>query len=219
MSSFHEIERKYKLSNEPLDSLLEHFEYKGEKRVIDKYFDTCGGEWYQKGIFVRIRNGVSLDIKFNPDHLETSITTEHVSCHEYSFTEPFGKGERRHLETLCKMIELETSSVRCFQSLLTQNGLDPFLTIDKVRQTYTNETFTLVIDTIQGLGKFLEIEYSGSVNHSIEFILEAIDELIKGIDLKPLTCGSFEMILRRDNYDLYRKGKYLLEEDLLPKAS
>lgn len=219
MTGYLEIEKKYQVENESLEPLLQYFKYEGDKRVDDEYFDTVDGEWYQRGIFIRIRNGKSLDIKFNPDHLGKSGATDHVSCHEYSFNEPFGEMEQKNLNILQGLIGLETAGVNSFRSLLNKNKLETLLLIDKLRKSYSNDDFTVVIDTIQGLGFFLEIEYSGPEGRSLDSVIEEIDTLMEGTPAKPLASGSFEMILRKVNFELYRKGKYLLEEDLESKVA
>ena len=215
MTGYLEIEKKYQIETESLEPLLKHFTYEGDIRVVDEYFDTPDGKWYQQGIFIRIRNGKSLDIKFNPDHLGKSEGTDgdHVSCHEYSFKEPFGDEEEKHLQTLKNLIRLAVEGVGSFESLIKSNKLQTLLVIDKIRKTYANKQFTAVIDTTQDLGQFLEIEYSGPEGQPLEAVLDEIDSLMEGIPARPLASGSFEMILRKEKFDLYRKGKYLLEED------
>lgn len=213
MSEYLEIEKKYQIEKIPQDFLKAHFQFAHEKRVLDRYFDTSAGDWYQKGIFIRIRNDKSLDVKFNPDHLGKSDVTDHVSCHEYNFREPFGEKEVENLKALEKLIGLNIFGVSSFESFLEKNQLELLLEIDKVRTTYQNDTFTIVIDDIQNLGRFLEVEYSGSLGVSIDQVVQEIDALMAGVPAQPLASGSFEMCLRRANFDLYNKGKYFLEEE------
>jgi len=86
--------------------------------------------------------------------------------------------------------------------------------IDKVRKTYHRNDYTLVIDAIEDLGLILEIEYTGTnVNPDVGQIVLEIDELMQGVTATPLATGSFEMILRKQNFELYRQGKYLLAKD------
>lgn len=219
MSVHLEIEKRYQIETGSLPPLLQQFQYVDEKRVIDEYFDTPDGIWYQKGIFIRIRNNLSLDIKFNPNHLGKTDVSDHVSCHEYSFREPFHKDEEENLKILQRLIGLETSGVNSFHSLLKQNQLKTLLLIDKTRKTYQKERFTLVIDNIKDSGSFLEIEYSGPEGVLLEEVVAEVDALMKGVPAKPLTSGSFEIMLRQSNFELYRKGKYLLEEDLRRSAA
>lgn len=213
MSGHLEIEKKYQIEEVPHDFLQTHFQFVHEKRVLDRYFDTPSGDWYQKGIFIRIRNDKSLDIKFNPDHLRQTNVTDYISCHEYNFSEPFGEREVENLKVLEKHIGINIFGVLNFESFLEKNQLELLLEIDKVRTTYENGTFTIVIDDIQNLGRFLEVEYAGPSDVSTDRVVKQIDELMVDVPAKLLTSGSFEMCLRQANFDLYSKGKYLLEEE------
>jgi adenylate cyclase class IV len=215
MPSYLEIEKKYQLLSTDIHELTRKFTYIGEKRVVDEYFDTIDGQFYQEGVFIRIRNQFSLDIKFNPDHLGKSNVSEHVSCHEYSFQEPFQESDGPLFRNLESLIQIHPPSGISFQSFLDANNLHPLIAIDKMRQTYTSELYTVVVDHIKNLGVFMEVEYSGPQDEDIhlEQVLSGIDALMKGIPAKSLSTGCFEMILRQENFDLYKKGKYLLEEE------
>ncbi len=215
MSAYIEIEKRYQLLGADISRLTRKLTYIGEKRVVDDYFDTIDGQFYQAGIFIRIRNLSSLDIKFNPDHLGKSNVSEHVSCHEYSFREPFQDSDGALFKSLEGLIGIPQPLENSFQSFMDTNNLHSFLVIDKIRQTYTNESYTIVIDHVKNLGVFMEVEYSGSQDEvlKLEQILSGIDALMKGVSAKSLSTGCFEMILRQENFDLYKKGKYLLDED------
>jgi hypothetical protein len=182
---------------------------------VDDYFDTTDGQFYQDGIFIRIRNQSSLDIKFNPDHLGKSNVSEHVSCHEYSFREPFQESDGPLLKSLEGLTKLRPPAGISFQSFMDANNLHPLIAIDKMRQTYVNELYTVVVDHIKNLGTFMEVEYSGPQDEGLQLeeILTGIDTLMEGVPAKPLPAGCFEMILKQANFDLYKKGKYLLEGD------
>lgn len=215
MSGYIEIEKKYQLLTTDIGELTRKLTYIAEKRVIDDYFDTPDGQFYQAGVFIRIRNQSSLDIKFNPDHLGNSNVSDHVSCHEYSFQEPFQESDKPLFKSLESLIGIRQPSERSFSSFVDTNNLQPLIVIDKIRQTYTNESYTIVVDHIENLGVFMEVEYSGSPDEGLklEQILSGIDALMEGIPAKSLSTGCFEMILRQKNFDLYKKGKYLLDKD------
>lgn len=220
MSDYLEIEKKYQLLNTDIGMLTRKLTYVGERRVVDDYFDTTDGQFYQAGVFIRIRNQSSLDIKFNPGHLGKSNVSEHVSCHEYSFQEPFQETDKLLFKSLEGLIGIRQPSGRSFQSFLDINNLQFFIVIDKIRQTYTNASYTVVVDHIENLGTFLEVEYSGSPHEDLklEQILSGIDALMEGVPVKSLSTGCFEMILRQKNFNLYQKGKYLLDEDRSEKG-
>jgi adenylate cyclase class IV len=215
MSSYIEIEKKYQLLTTDIGELTRKLTYIDEKRVTDDYFDTPDGQFYQAGIFIRIRNQSSLDIKFNPDHLGKSNVSDHVSCHEYSFQEPFQESDEPLFKSLGSLIGIRQPSGKSFSSFVDTNNLHPLVVIDKIRQTYTNESYTVVVDHIENLGVFMEVEYSASSEEGLklEQILSGIDALMEGIPAKSLSTGCFEIILRQENFDLYKKGKYLLDKD------
>lgn len=214
MSGFVEIEKRYQLLDNDLSKLLKEFTYVGEKRVVDEYFDTKDGFYYQEGIFIRIRNKQDLDIKFNPEHLGKKDINDHVYCHEYSFQEPFKETEREKFNGLAKLIKIYQPSRNTFESFIKENNLMPLLVVDKIRTTYVNELYTCVVDDIKDNGLFLEIEYSGPQGKDRAEILSQMDSFMNGIFAKPLSTGVFEIILRQQNFKLYKKGKYLLEEDV-----
>ncbi len=214
MSAHLEIEKKYQVAEADLDALLAKFDFVSEQRVVDEYFDTTHGKFYQEGIFIRIRNQQTLDIKFNPAHLGRKDVRDHVSCAEYSFQEPFDAADFEEFKALGNLIGAVKPSTSTFTSFLESNQLVTLLLIDKIRKTYQQEQFALVIDEIDSLGTILEIEYIGeNANPDIEQVVSEIDKLMQGVPAVPIVTGSFEMLFRKQNFELYRKGKYLLETD------
>ena len=63
------------------------------------------------------------------------------------------------------------------------------------------------------MGKFLEIEAEGQEGENFERIKQRIREKVNNLDLKLITTGYNELYWRKYNYDLYRQGRYFLEED------
>lgn len=220
MSLFFEIEKRYQLLNREITPCKKGFEWVSREHVLDHYFDTPDGHYYQEGIFIRVRNGKTLDIKFNPDHLGKSEDTDHVQCHEYSFNEPFQAKEFENFVHLKSLIKTQLPQGQDFASFFSENGLVPLLTIDKERTTYKRDAFLLVLDDIKGLDPILEVEYAGEADgKNTQDIVRKIDKMMEGWPLRSLKSGSFEMLLRSENFDLYKKGKYLLEKDLSPKTA
>ena len=125
--------------------------------AIDHYYDTVEGHYYQEGIFIRIRNHKSLDIKFNPDHLGKKSVQHHVVCHEYNFEEPFSEGKDDKWALLQTLTGLQKPSGTTFKSFLSENSLKPLLTLDKVRESYEKKPYIIDVDTIKDVGMFLEV--------------------------------------------------------------
>lgn len=208
-----EVEKRYHvLKGTSIPSMMDPFHYVGERKILDRYVDTAHGDYYKNGIFIRVRNKDSLDFKFNPDHLNQKIVTDHVACHEYNFTAPFSDTDDKIFIILQDVIGIHAPKARTFEGFMMENHLVPLLTIDKTRQTYQHGDYEIVLDTILGLDPILEIEYTGS-EKSQNTILEDMDALMKGLPIVPLKSGSFEILLRQENPDLYYQGKYLLERD------
>ena len=84
-----EMEKRFQVKQADLNDFLENKKFISSKQVVDEYLDTSDGLFYQDGIFIRLRNGKSLDFKFNPDHLGANNVNEHVTCHEYNVALPF----------------------------------------------------------------------------------------------------------------------------------
>ncbi|MDI6592114.1 MAG: CYTH domain-containing protein [Patescibacteria group bacterium] len=62
-----EVEFKYQILDEKqLKDFIKNLKFIERKREIDVYFDTPNGDLYKKSIFIRIRNGKSLDFKYSP---------------------------------------------------------------------------------------------------------------------------------------------------------
>lgn len=213
MTGVLEIEKRYELLECDVQEFLKKFTYKGTKELLDIYLDTSEGTYYQQGVFIRLRNQNRLDIKFNPDHLGTELVNDHVSCLEYSFQEPFSEEDLSTFECLEKLISLKLPSGKTFSSFMEYNTLKPFLVIDKIRKIYETHDYEIALDEIKDFGTLLEVEYRGQQEKSIEKVLFEIDHMMKDVSVKPLEIGGFEIILRKKNYNLYKKGKYILPED------
>ena len=139
-------------------------------------------------------------------------STDHISCSEYSFQEKSMEGSDLWLP-LKKLININAAVT--FQNFFKKNDLVSFLTINKVRELYDTKQYEIIFDLFEDMDPILEIEYKPSQDNSIsiEQISGEIDALTASLQTMPLYSGSFEMILRKKNFELYKKGKYLLDED------
>jgi len=133
VSAHLEIEKKYHVLEADLGALLAKFDYVSEKQVVDEYFDTADGKFYRDGIFIRIRNQKTLDVKFNPAHLGRRNVTDHVSCSEYSFCEPFHDDDFNTFEELGRLIGTANPAGQTFASFLEPNQLVPLLYLSKFK--------------------------------------------------------------------------------------
>ncbi len=85
------------------------------------------------------------------------------------------------------------------------------MVLQKIRDIYEDETFIVAVDKFSDLGTFVEFEAKKFMS-SDSFFKELV-AITKGLHLKPLNSGYFELRLREINESLYLKGKYLIDEE------
>lgn len=197
-----EVELKFQVLDEmQVKNFLKNLKFLGEKRNVDVYLDTKDGDLYKRGIFIRIRDNKKLEFKFNLADIRSKEFSKHEHCDEFSFPLPLTQDSIRKINEVCRILSLK--EVSSLEELKSTNNLIDSIIIDKVRQKFT----------VKNLGKFLEIEYKASSDEDVEKIKEEMREKLKGLNLKLITTGYNELYWRKNNFELYLQGRYLLEED------
>lgn len=212
MSVMIEIEKKYRvLDTHLIKDFLKSTNYLSSGQIIDQYFDTIDGIYYQKGIFIRTRNNISLDIKFNPDHLQGRTGKDHVVCREYNFEIPFQSTSENTFQSLSDLTGIKKPFPYSYENFFLKNELKSLVTIDKIRTTYENKSCIIAVDELHDFGTFIEFEAKDGAQNIQEFI-QYVENFTQGLSLQPISSGYVEFALRQTNEPLYRKGKYLLED-------
>jgi adenylate cyclase class IV len=220
MSNNIEIEKKFRVVNGDTDVFIKNLTRDSETHIVDQYFDTIDGHYYQQGIFIRLRNNCSLDIKFNPDHLNvpaSHTTGDHVFCHEYNIPVPFSEVSIDTFRTLQGCIAIKHPTPYTFEQFLDVNQLVPLVCLDKKRTAYVTDTLLLAIDKFEEFGTFMEFEAKKGFEHIKDF-LAVVESMTKSVNLEPFNSGYVELALRKTNEALYNKGKYLLSKEIKPAA-
>lgn len=182
-----------------LTKFLNSLEYAGEKQIIDHYLDTPDSMFFELGVFIRIRNNSKLDIKYNNNLLDVS----HLSCDEYSFPLPLSNSNKKYVFDFFSEF---TNPIINADDVFTCFGLSSFVLIDKTRKVYKSKNMEIAIDNVSNLGQFIEIEARSSA-------INRVREVAKKLKLSNLPIGYVELYLRKNNFNLYKKGRYLLESD------
>ncbi len=203
MSKSTEIEIKSPLVDiDDIKSLLAICQFIGESRTVDAYYDAPGRDLFMHGIFLRIRDNRKLEIKFNPNLTDL----QHAVCDEYVFAWPVTTDdELRIRQFLGAYIPLGPSTSG---NPLLDLGIQPFVTIKKLRKTYKADGVTICVDDVEGLGLFVEIEAVDSRGAL------AVAKHCKMAGLNNLAVGYVELHLRKTDFELYMKGRYLLQTDV-----
>lgn len=198
-----ELELKYKLNKVPV--IQE--EITSEKNVEDIYYDTKDYTMLRNGNFLRLRNKKSLDFKLNTNDLT------HLYCKETNFS--IDHFDRNGVLEVLKAIDVNAAFETGEELLEKLQVLAP---IKKYRQSYKlEENVIMVIDEVQDLGTFLEIEYDidqesitqEEANHYKDYLVNILKKrnLITNED-EEIHIGYVELYLKKYNIDAFNLGIY-----------
>ena len=205
-----EVEFRFAVDDEnETRGFLDGLEFLGRTRQKDVYFDTRSGEFFKRGVFIRTRNGKTLEFKFNLEDAEN----RHEDCEEHSFPLPMPADVLERLGKVCKRLGLDAPDVPDAERLMQMNGLGEFVTIDKTRERFREGEFVFCLDDVKGMGKFLEIESMAQQGIDLDGLKKRMAERVKIFRPRFLPTGYIELFVRRKDFDLYKQGRYLLEED------
>ncbi|NOZ82071.1 MAG: CYTH domain-containing protein [Candidatus Micrarchaeota archaeon] len=215
MKKVKELELKFQvLDKNWLEKLLKNLKFLKKVRTKDIYLDTEDAELYKRGIFMRIRDGSKLQIKFNPsDVIDQNKISEHDVCLEYSFDLPLSEKDVDKLNDVFEFLNLKQISTPSLDELKNKNNLIDSIIIDKERKIFTDGKFSIVVDDVKELGTFIEIEAKVSEEEDIDIIKNEMLRIIDGQKVKKITTGYNELWWRKRNFEIYLQGRYLLEED------
>ncbi len=198
-----EVELKYKLKKFPKVD----FPLIEERKEEDIYYDTSNYDLLRNGNFLRIRNQEKIDFKLSTNDLT------HLYCKETTFSfKPFPATEisevfsSLNLPIFCNNYEEFTKNLIVLSPII------------KKRKTYkVDDNITMVLDEIDNLGYFLEIEYdveqdsiSEEEGKKYKAILTKVltdNHLLEEMDEK-VSIGYVELYLKKYNIEAYRLGLY-----------
>lgn len=209
-----EIELRFELTNpSQLPSFLALFEKIRQSRDIDIYLDTSEAILYQHGIFIRVRNNGTLDFKFNRQCLDNPNLAIQDYCEEHTFELPLQAKDLGKINELLKSLDLHSIQTADLELLKANNHFGIHYCIDKRREVYKSEGFTICVDTVADLGTFLEIELMAKDIENLAVVKQQMLNLIKGLDVIPLSTGYGTLLLRKKDFAHYLLGRFVLEED------
>ena len=209
-----EIELRYEvLKPEQLSSFLASFEKLHQKHDVDVYLDNPQALLYQKGIFIRIRNEKKLDIKFNRACLDNPDLAIQDYCEEHSFALPLQEKNLSRINELLVSLQLQPSPIADLEELKKTNNFFEHYRVDKVRTSYSHNSFTIAVDEVVDFGTFLEIELMAQDTQNLEEVKQEMVLFIAGLKLRPLRTGYGTLLLRKKDFEHYLLGRFVLEED------
>lgn len=144
MSQDKEIEVRVRIeSSENLFLFLQNkAEFTGEKHQIDKYFVPAHKDFTKQrpvSEWLRLRDSSGkLSINYKNWHFEKDGKSHY--CDEY---------------------ETAVESIEEIEKIFKVLGMKQVVVVDKVRKNYRYRDYEFAIDSVKGLGDFVEIEYKG----------------------------------------------------------
>ena len=209
-----EIELRYEvLEPSQLSCFVTSFEKLHQKHDVDIYLDNPEVLMFQKGIFIRIRNDKKLDLKFNRECIANPDLAIQDYCEEHSFNLPLQESDLVRLNELLVSLQLNAISIPDLEHFKSVNNLRISYVVDKLRASYRHDSFIIGIDEVVGLGMFLEIELMADSIAHLDSIKKEMQQLLKGLSLKPLKTGYGTLLLRKNNFDCYLLGRFILDKD------
>lgn len=198
-----ELELKYEL-NKRININLEPASI---KIVEDIYYDTKDYELLKKGNFLRVRNNKSLDFKLNVNNLE------HLYCKETNY-----ELKDDNISKINEVIKDLNINIHLNDVKDISSKFDVLAHLKKKRYSYKlEENVIMVIDEVENLGNFLEIEYDidkdAITNEEKEYYKKYLTELLKKHsilldDMKYVSIGYVELYLKKHNPKAYHLGIY-----------
>ena len=205
-----EVELKFQILDEAqVKNFLKNLNFISRKRIVDVYLDTKDADLYKKGLFIRIRDDKVLDFKYNLEDTEC----KHEHCEEHSFSLPLTIDSLDSINRICRILSLNSIMNPSIEEFMTRNNLIVSIINDKTREVYRDEKFEFCVDDVRDFGKFIEVEMHTTKEDDLEKIKDLMRERIRELKLKLITTGYNELYWKKHNPEIYKHGKYHLEED------
>jgi predicted adenylyl cyclase CyaB len=105
------------------------------------------------------------------------------------------------------------SKVIGFEDFMNINNLKEFVVIEKAREKFRDNEFTYTFDDVKGFGLFIEIESMAMEGSDLERLKKKMKEKVSILNPKFIPVGYIEFFVREMDFNLYKQGMYLFDED------
>jgi adenylate cyclase, class 2 len=201
-----EIELKCELSPQLLEKVrlkIQRMEFRGRVYNHDVYYDTSTWDLLRRAVFVRVRNNLKIEFKFNEN-----TSQEHGQANERIFPCQTPPTELDKLNALFAYFLPAWIPARSFEDAITKNGLVQLVSIDNTREAYADEQIDLSIDHVEGLGDFLEVETLCEEDANTTQAQARLQAFVSDLDVQHIKVGYVELWLHKHNPAAYQVGRY-----------
>ncbi|MDR5674170.1 Adenylate cyclase, class 2 (thermophilic) [Halalkaliarchaeum sp. AArc-CO] len=194
----YEVELKVPATHESVRGRLEKMELSRQTYVeqTDTYYDAPHREFAETDEALRIRRVRHLD-----SDCERARSPESDPRHDDDVTLTY-KGPL--VDDVSKTrVERETGvdDGDELNSILSVLGFDPTATVEKRRELFTVDGYTVTLDDVSGLGEFVEVERE-AVEADIEEVREGAIDVLESLGLDPedaIRTSYLELLLERSS--------------------
>lgn len=168
----YEVELKVRADHDRLrGALADHAAAKlGQVLQVDTYYDAPHCDFAETDEALRIR-------RETPRSAERSAETTTKLTYKGPLIEAASKSRKEH--------ETVVADGEAMAKVLSGLGFEPAATVEKERQRYRLDGWTLTLDTIEELGEFLEVERDVDTAPEVEAVREEATTLLRKLDLDP----------------------------------
>lgn len=203
-----EVELKFALPQQvraKLREKLQNAEFVGTIHNVDIYYDTVAFDLLKQAVFVRIRNGGSLQIKFNE-----AIEKVHGQVTERTFPLSSYLDHIEEINSLFRKFLPAWNAATSFDEAIRKNKLAELVQINNKREAYVSHGIHISLDHVETLGDFVEIEADYEEGSDTSHAVDMLSSFIADLNLQRVKTGYVELWLRIHNPDAYDLGKYQL---------
>lgn len=203
-----EVELKFALPQQArakLQAKLQGTEFIGTIHNVDNYYDTAAFDLLKQAVFVRIRNGSLLQIKFNQE-----VEKVHGQVTERAFPLSSYFDHTKTINNLFSKFLPTWDAASSFEEAIRQNKLVELVQINNQREAYLTNDIHISIDHVEAVGDFLEIEADYEEGSDTSHAIDTLSHFIADLNLQRVKTGYVELWLRIHNPYAYSLGKYHL---------
>lgn len=186
-----EILVELKSSIEEAKKALSRYDYQGSKNTIDIYYYDplrpnlkldSNGKLFE-----------SLRIREKSSKISIAYKVDKYKDNEWLYSDEF---------------ETEVADLNSMVKIFNQIGLKELVKIKNTKHTYLSEKFEIVIEEVEDLGRFLEIEYVGKLKGTTDEYVSIKKQLLNfinnvGLEIgEELNSGKPELMLNKQVFSI-----------------
>jgi adenylate cyclase class IV len=201
-----EVELKFELlptSWPQLEEQLTTMQLTRRMRNSDTYYDTAGFDLLRQAVFVRVRNQMHLEFKFNEQ-----AAPAHIQSTERVFSLVPEPRQAEEMNALFSRFLPQWRPADTVKEALQQNGLIELAVIENRRVQYRYDDLVVCVDRVEGLGDFVEIETQCEEGSDTQQAIAKMHRFAAGFAARQVRVGYVELWLQKHRPRAYQRGKY-----------